>query len=540
MTCAIKRIISIKEAITYKTVNIFYEGQDISNNCEYSWSTDGVCWTNWTNINSYNDICSRLTTDYYLRILISGGFDTILLNSVMTTCYVVSLQGENIFNHNFCDNDNLFNPYVGMECALLLQQQMADSVICMLGIPIYYIRIQPNTSTADFTFKEYVLHNVDSVKKTKLMIQDGTMPSSNPRLTEFDFEWETDWETELSKTQFATLFGDTAFPKKGDLVYVPMMHRMWEVNSAYDEKNEGLMWKSTTWKLALVKYNESTNVIAGEFDDFIDSLTGHTYEDVFDIETAEQERQTGATPLSSPKFAANNLYNIFMEDAVRKQYTKHDIKILPKQFNNYSNVLGKNIYEFLNDNGCVTYQKNICGDEGTLMFILDTSNWTFDTHITREILSFGEIRVAVEYNDDNEDLSIIFNGIVAHISPNESYMVHLKWNRHTFVTEMDIYPYKHRKDIPIYRLRPEMYYFDFDNPVFEGTNAFNPDFNINVPQDCQIHAYPFSMTNIKLYNRYLDVPTSVAESNKYTTTHINCVINDLARPILSNPGYEVK
>ena len=35
-----------------------------------------------------------------------------------------------------------------------------------------------------------------------------------------------------------------------------MMKRMWEVNSAYDEKNTGLMWRSTTWKLQLVKYND--------------------------------------------------------------------------------------------------------------------------------------------------------------------------------------------------------------------------------------------------------------------------------------------
>ena len=32
-----------------------------------------------------------------------------------------------------------------------------------------------------------------------------------------------------------------------------MMNRMWDVNAAYDEKNEGLMWRSTTWKLQLVK-----------------------------------------------------------------------------------------------------------------------------------------------------------------------------------------------------------------------------------------------------------------------------------------------
>lgn len=539
MPCTIKRVILLKEPINYKHISILQGGIDISNTCMYSWSTDNICWTNWVDKNNYDRICSNIQSDYYLKILISTNFDTLMLNDVMTSCYNISLYDENIFNKNFC-NEELFNPYIGLDCAIQLQQQMADSIICMLGIPIYYIRIQPDANTADFTFKEYVLHNVDSIKKAKLMIQDGAMPSSNPKLTEFDFEWESDWETELSKTQFASLFGDTAFPKNGDLIYIPMMHRMWEVNSAYDEKSEGLMWKSTTWKLSLVKYNESTNVNASVLDDFIDNLVGHTYEDVFGVENIEQERETGASPLSSPKYAANNLYNIFMEDAVRKQYTKDDISIIDKQYNNRANVVGKNLYNFLNENGCVIYQKQICGDEGTLMLILDTSNYTFDKHITREILSFGEIRLIAEYNDDNEDLSITFNDIIAHIAPGDTYMIHLKWNRHTFVTELNVYKYKHRKDIPIYKIRPEMNYFDFDNPVFEGTSAYNPDFNILSPLNCQIHAYPFSITNIRLFNRYMDKSTCLVESNKYTTTNPNCVINDVARPILSSPGYEVR
>ena len=140
----------------------------------------------------------------------------------------------------------------------------------MLGIPIYYIKVAPDLDTADYTFKEYALHNVESIKQIKLMIPDGEMPSSNPKLTEFDFDWETDWEVEISKTQFAAAFGDEAFPKQRDFIYIPMMKRMWEVNSAYDEKKDGLMWRSTTWKLALVKYNESTNVSTNEWGDVID------------------------------------------------------------------------------------------------------------------------------------------------------------------------------------------------------------------------------------------------------------------------------
>ena len=80
---------------------------------------------------------------------------------------------------------------------------------------------------------------------------------------------------------FATAFGITAQPMEGDLIYIPMMKRMWMVNEAYEEKNGSLMWNNTTFKLALVKYQEKGSVDLGDFDSTIDSLVKTKYEDLF-------------------------------------------------------------------------------------------------------------------------------------------------------------------------------------------------------------------------------------------------------------------
>ena len=85
-----------------------------------------------------------------------------------------------------------------------------------------------------------------------------------------------------------------------------------------------------------------------------------------------------------------------------------------------------------------------------------------------------------------------------------------------------------------------MYWFDLDNPVYEETNTYNNDFTVYANQSCYIHAYPFMLTNIKLYNTYLDKVSSIKESIKYTTQNESCVINDLARPISSGHGYDVR
>ena len=541
MNCIIYRIIQINTAIQHQPIKIVNgNGSDITQDCSYSWSTDSVCWTNWNNLDTYNRICKNLDTDFYLRIRIGDSLGKIILNGLPITCYNICLDSTQTFLQDFCGETNLFQPYNNLECALQLQQQLSDTVVCMFGIPAYYFKIVPNASSADYTFKEYTLYNVQSMKQIKIMVPDGSMPSSNPKLTEFDFEWETGWDTEISKTQFAKAFGDNVEPTTRDLVYIPMMKRMWEVNSAYDEKNEGLLWQSTTWKLQLSKYNDGTNIDNGIFDEIIDNLTSNTYESVFgELERNEQERESGILQVSSPRFAATNLFNIFMEDYVRKQYTKNDAYILEKTYNHRSNIVAKNIYKFKNENGCITYQKKICGDSGTLMFILETPGSMDDT-IYKDILNFGDVCAHIKYDRSRFRFHLIFNNLEQQLDQFSTYMVILKWDKNTHVSEMNIYKYKHNDDVPIYKLRPEMYYFDFENPICEQTGEYNNDFDMRAPQDCQIHSFPVQLANIKYYNKYFQEKESIKESCKYATNHDNCVICDLVRPLDSGHGYAVR
>ena len=539
MSCNIKRILKFNEAITTIPIRIFDNNKlDITNNCLYSWSNDGVCWSAWTEYTNYEVITKRLNSDFYLRVLISSGLSDVVLNGCVTVDYTIAIENSDMFIRDFCGETNLFQPYNNLDCAIQLQQQLADSIVCMFGIPVYYFRVEPNHSTADYTFKEYVLHSVTDVKQIKLMIKDGAMPSSNPKLTEFDFDWETDWETEISKTQFTTAFGDEAYPKYGDFIYIPMMHRMWDVNAAYDEKNEGLMWRSTTWKLQLVKYSDSTAYNKNEFDELIDSLIPQTYENTFgQIEQIEQERISQSPQVSAPMFAATNLYDIFMEDAIRKQYTKNDIVVIDKQYNHRANIVGRNMYRFKNENGCITYQKGICGDSGTLMFVVETPG-SFTGKLERDIIQFGNLRIGMSWN--GKEFSINCGDMHTSLEPFKSYMCIIRWDRGNFIISMDVYKYKYREDIQMYRLRPEMYWFDFENPVSKNVTNYNIELSSSNELPCQVHAYPLQLTNIKYYNIYLDDQTMLTEAVRYVTNHKACVFNDLARPISAGHGYAVK
>lgn len=226
-----------------------------------------------------------------------------------------------------------------------------------------------------------------------------------------------------------------------------------------------------------------------------------------------------------------------MEDAIRKQYTKNDVTIIDKQYNHRANVVGRNMYRFKNENGCITYQRGICGDNGTLMFIVETPG-SFSGELSRDIIQFGNLRVNMTWDTGKFKLSC--DELSADLDAFKSYMCVIRWNRNNYTMSMDIYNYCHREDIPIYKLRPEMYWFDFENPLCNVVGSYNNELSSTVELPCQVHAYPLQLTNVKYYNDYLDDNELFNEAVKYTTNHPLCVFNDLSRPIISGHGYAVK
>ena len=544
MSCIIKRVLQFQDSVVFGPVKIIDStGADVTGTCLFSWSDDMVCWTNWVNYKTYLSLAKNLESDFFLRILFTTTINKVFINNMQTNCYSVCLYNPNPFLEDLC-SPSVFNPYAGLDCALLLQNQLANSVICMLGIPIYYFRVLPQKDTADYTFKEYIMHNVESVKQMKMMIPDGTMPSSKPQFSDLDFDWEVDWDVELGKQQFAQAFGDNAFPKQRDFIYVPMMKRMWEVNSAYDEKNEGLLWRPTTWKLGLIKWNEKTNVEQGDFDDYIDKLVVNTYDNVFaELEENEQTRTTATAQIEKPLYAANNLDNVFLQDSIRKQMTKNLIKIAEKQYNNGSIIVAKNIYEFKDPTAIITYQKGYCGEDGTLSFIIDVSGVKPIIGGYKPIISFGNITI------ETDGASVKFGDAIARLDKQKSdtgevisneYLVICKWNRRTFVQEIIAYPYTYPAGVPLYKIKAEMYKFDFDVVEENGSCAYNNDNITSKQQEIIVMGYPVKLTNIKLFNRYLTTDEAIKESIKYTTTCTSCVVNDLARPLDYGNGYSVK
>lgn len=549
-SCSINRILQFNcifsKDVKGSSIKIVSEGADITSGALYGISFDGVCFEDWIDYKNFLKRSAYIESDYYIRILFTGLLDVVYIDSTPTNCYSLFLDTTtNIFLKDYC-GENLYNPYVGWDCALNLQNQTANSIICMYGLPIYYFRTVPDIDTADYTFKEYVIHNVQSVQQLKLMIPDGTMPSSKPGFSELDFDWEVDWDVEIGRQQFASAFGDTAFPKQRDLIYIPMMKRMWEVNSAYDEKNENLMWQSTTFKLGLIKYNDKSNVLQNEFEDVIDSLIDNKYEDVFgELEEIEQ-KSSGITQTDF-----NHSKNKFASDDIRKSMKNADIKELYLNHNSISFV--KNTY-VLQSNSQIIYKEGIknCSDSGTISFIIyiDSSNKKVLESLTDSInlLNFGDnslFNVYLKSAGDSKGFNIEFCGSGVGCEYDNYNLIIIDWNKSDYKINLSNYTYQITDDnIPEHKRRKEMYCFKELNRVESDYNKYldlsvhNLDLSVHKPnkhlqtgltisldQSCleEVDEILLKLSNIKYY----DEKVGFDEIIKYTTNNNHCIINDI-------------
>lgn len=541
MSCIIRRILVFKHPIVFTELKLFSDsGEDVTESFAYSWSVDGICWTGWTTYENYLRLAKHIEGDFYLKILVVGLLSSVMVGGCKCTDYTITLE-TTTYGPVLCDDDeSTFLVYSNLDCALLLQQQLADTIICMLGIPAYYFRVEPIPESEDYTFKEFTLHNIVGVRQLKLMLNDGELPSSNPHLSDFEFDWEVDWDVEVSKTHFANAFGDTAVPKQRDIIYVPLMKRLWVVNSAYDEKKDGLMWRSTTFKLALRKYEINTNFVPSNFDALVDNLIISKEDELFTIPAEnEQERLSGFSQVHEPSTAQNNTSDIFISDGVRKSITENLLEIKSEIICQKHGVVARNFYVF-QEGGSIIYSKGYCGHSGQLSFIfrVPPSVNLLEEGISTKILNVGPMSL---YFTKNSGLWIGDGDISCEVSPSNTYLLIYRWNKKTYTREMEVFVHTHRTDIPSYRLSPEQYYFDTDTPICSETIDYNLDYEVAEDKKQQINltGYPLLITNLRWYNKPLG-DNYIKESLKYTTTHEDCVFNDVARPFTSGRGMNVR
>lgn len=528
--CNPKQLVNILSPITdISSIRIYNkcgEAYDTAN-LEYAYSLDSVCWSCYMSCEDVMANTIGLGSDFYVRIKVPGYVSKIELCGEQTYDYRTSIaEGFQFGQTCGTNNTNLYNPYINLDGAVSLQQQLVEGIACQFGIPIYYIKLSGNPGSKDFTFKEYTLKNVEAVKQIKLIIMDNQMPSSKPEFAEWGIDFQTDWETEISKGMFATAFGNTAQPMEGDLIYIPMMKRMWMVSSAYEEKKDSLMWVSTTFKVALVKYQEKGSVDLGDTQEMVDALVKNTYEDIFGDNENIESGVDAAIPIPS---IANNLTPVFEQDALRRYASIDSIDFLQGIYYHKGTMIADSVYTFSTAvKSAVIYQKQYCGEDGVISFIITPNNSFFEN----TIFSIGNVSIKINQTGITSTLSVVgHDKLSVTLNALTTYFVYLRWNRMMNFATLSVAEYKH-KEVPLYMLQNQHYYFDIDNAK-TITIKYDIEFVQEKPQPIILSSFDGKITNIKLFDIDND---NVSEILQMYPTHQHLILNDTARKLTSLNG----
>lgn len=535
--CKPPQIVNLNLAIKdISKLEVYDECNSIYTDIKYAYSIDSVCWSCYMSYDEILENTIELISDFYVRVKINGAVSKILLDGVELTDF--SIQLESGFNLQTYDvNSSTWNPYSNIDCAISLYQQLNESIASIAGIPIYYFKVDGVKESADVTFKEYALESVTAIKQIKLIVSDGEMPSSKPEFSEFGLDWQSDWEVEISKGMFATAFGETAQPTEGDLVYIPLMSRMWMVNGAYEEKKDAFLWHATTWKLALVKYQDDSSVDLGFSQSMVDDIVKNKYEDIFG-EEENQEAQVDAAPILQA--TPNNLYPVYKSDAVRKYMSYKDIDIIQSMLYHKGTLVSENMYKFALDlKQQIIYQHQYCGDSGTLSFIIKPEHGNFSGYIFELRNKRISISQKAEYDikgkiisstcnlyvDKNDKLSI-------NLIPGNWYFVWLRWSKELNTIDFNAVKYSYPTNIPLYKLQNQHYYFDFNNTDTK-VSKWDSEFVIIEKKDLILNNFIGTISNIKLFDVYND---NTSEILMQYPNNKHLLINDTVRPLIGLDG----
>lgn len=544
----------------------FNEFEKISMECQvsysedelsFAYSIDGTCWSCYMNVDDIFKSLSNSTSDFFLRIKVDGPVSGILKKDFSSESLNIyndwSISLMSGFNFSYTctlSNSNLYNPYANMDCAIQLQTQLAETVSCMFGIQAYYFQVNGVNSSADVTFKEYALYNVASVKQIKLMVTDGTMPSSRPEFSDLGLDFQTDWEVEITKGTFATAFGATAQPSEGDFVYIPMMKRMWSVSGAWEEKNQSLMWVGTSFKLTLVKYQDDSSIDKGNVETIVNDIVKTKYEDLFGD---EEDLDSGIESAPLIQQTPSNLSPVFESDCCRKFVSTFVLNCVKNANTNNTNNTGNTLYykgtqicdSFYDmtqvDSSIVIskensigliYQRQFCGSEFSLSFLINVSGYveTFPSQL--KVISIGDISVILEKQKNNNLYIIKTKNLKVEIEPNNWYFIVLRGSKTMNTSNLICAKYKYPDNLPIYKLQKFHYYFDIDGAEVVS-DTFSEEFDVESKSEVKVSHFPGCLSNVKLLNIYND---NLSELLMQNPTNQHLLINDTALPFLSLRG----
>jgi hypothetical protein len=357
--------LTVTEPLQYNFTNAkYYTTPDLVNFFEYEfrWSKSGTIFSEFAPLNhgTGSEDIQGITFDptkplyFDIKAEVAGLATGNTLTFLSITISIITGDGIIVSCPNFCTDctdpfamngcaniqvtcnaSNQFNPYA-LTKSVKMYKQLVNIVNGIFGHEVTYFKTEPDARTSDVILMEYSLHNVTDKQTIKIMVPDNEFPTEASTYDIFGIELE-DFEIHITAEEFETHFGAGKYPRNKDYMFIPIINRMYEINSVSlaDEFNRSHSY----WKVKLVKYQDRGDVIKGQFDDDTDVLiTG--IEEIFG-ERIQDEYKKNLKPEIFQTVI--NKYN----DGIRT-FVDTKLGIVDYDLKNRWTIVSKNHYNFLN------------------------------------------------------------------------------------------------------------------------------------------------------------------------------------------------
>lgn len=131
-------------------------------------------------------------------------------------------------------------------------QNINKSIADVVGVDLLYFRAIPHENGESVIFHEYTLLDVDCEKQIKGVVKNPDY-GNGIEVDLFGVKYDSPLQIQFDLQTWNEVFGPDVMPQKDDIVYVPLLNRLFEVNTSspiYTFINQ-----QTAWQVDMVKYN---------------------------------------------------------------------------------------------------------------------------------------------------------------------------------------------------------------------------------------------------------------------------------------------
>lgn len=182
-------------------------------------------------------------------------------------------------------------------------QEMAEQ---MIGLETMWCRAVPHVNSEDVVIQEYTLSNVECPKVIKIIPEKTDYQPGSYNVDLWGISFEQPFEIIIVYTTWNNIFGINTAPQKGDIVYVKMYNRLYEVASStiqYVMTSLPIAYKCTLRKYqrsASRRENEDVRISIDELTNSQDILFGQNISDEAADAVIERETSYNQSTMVDP------------------------------------------------------------------------------------------------------------------------------------------------------------------------------------------------------------------------------------------------